>query len=99
MKLTKELSTKTSKNTSMPGCEVLRREMDHLQSEWQDYNSRIQQAGEDLEHALLQWGDFETKFDACSKWLKNMEQQVKNYELKSTLPEKKTQVDKFKVGA
>lgn len=81
----------------MPGCEVLRREMDHLTSEWQDYNSRIQQAEEDLEHALLQWGDFETKFDACSKWLKNMEQQVKNYELKSTLPEKKTQVEKFKV--
>lgn len=97
LKLAKELSDKTAKHTSMPGCEVLRREMDHLQSEWQDYNSRIQQAEEDLEHALLQWGDFETKFDACSKWLKNMETQVKNYELKSALPEKKTQVEKFKV--
>ena len=71
--------------------------MDHMQSEWQDYISRIHQAEEDLEHAQLQWGDFETKFDACSQWLKNMEQQVKNYELKSTLPEKKTQVEKFKV--
>ena len=71
--------------------------MDHLQSEWQDYISRIEQAEEDLERAQLQWGDFETKFDACSQWLKNMEQQVKNYELKSTLPEKKTQVEKFKV--
>ena len=97
MRLTKELSDKTAKNTSMPGCEVLRREMDHMQSEWQDYISRIHQAEEDLEHAQLQWGDFETKFDACSQWLKNMEQQVKNYELKSTLPEKKTQVEKFKV--
>ena len=55
------------------------------------------QAEEDLEHALLQWGDFETKFDSCSHWLKDMEQQVKNHELKSTLPEKKTQVEKFKV--
>jgi len=47
---------------------------------------------------MLQWGDFETKFDTCSQWLKNMEQQVKNYELKSTLPEKKAQVEKFKVS-
>jgi len=47
---------------------------------------------------MLQWGDFETKFDHCSHWLKNMEQQVKSYELKSTLQEKKNQVDKFKVS-
>ena len=55
------------------------------------------QAEEDLEHAMLQWGDFESKFDVCSQWLKHMEQQVKNYELKSTLEDKKTQVEKFKV--
>jgi hypothetical protein len=46
---------------------------------------------------MLQWGDFESKFDVCSQWLKHMEQQVKNYELKSTLDDKKTQVEKFKV--
>ena len=62
-----------------------------------DINYCTSQAEEDLEHAQLQWGDFETKFDACSHWLKNMEQQVKNYELRSTLPEKKAQVEKFKV--
>lgn len=43
LQLTHEMCQKTSKNTSMPGCEVLRREMDHLQSEWQDYVARIRQ--------------------------------------------------------
>ena len=43
--LTQDLCERTSQNTSMAGCEVLRREMDHLQSEWQDYTARIHQVG------------------------------------------------------
>ncbi|KAJ8309205.1 hypothetical protein KUTeg_014079 [Tegillarca granosa] len=97
LKLTKDLCEKTARNSSQGGREVLKREIDHLQSEWEDYLARIQQAEEDLETALLQWGDFETKFESCAAWLKDMEQQVKNYELKSTLKDKLAQVEKFRL--
>lgn len=98
LRATKELCEKTARKTSQPGREVLRREMDHLQGDWEDYIALMSQADEDLGNALVQWGEFEGKFGACNAWLKDIEQQVKNYELKSTLPEKQAQVDKFKVG-
>ncbi|KAK3090120.1 hypothetical protein FSP39_009339 [Pinctada imbricata] len=96
LKNTKSLAEKTAKNSSQPGREVLKREMEHLSAEWEDYLNRIQQAEEDLGNALIQWGDFESKFGTCSAWLKEMEQKVKNYELKNTLKEKLNQVEKFK---
>ncbi|CAC5416628.1 SYNE1 [Mytilus coruscus] len=96
LKATKELCEKTTKNSSQHVHEVLRRDIDHLQSEWEDYLARIQQTEEDLQTAMVQWEDFESKFSVCSSWLKDMEQQVKNYELKSTLKEKQTQVERFK---
>ena len=57
----------------------------------------MSQAEQSLDQAMVQWADFETKFDTCADWLKEMEQQVKSYELKSTLKEKEAQVEKFKV--
>ena len=98
MKKTKALATKTLTNSSQSGCEVVKRECDHLECEWQDYLARISQAEGDIKTALVTWGDFETKFTACSAWLKDMEEQVKNYELKNTLQEKQNQIEKFKVG-
>ncbi|XP_041353316.1 nesprin-1-like isoform X4 [Gigantopelta aegis] len=93
---TKELCNKTFKNTSPSGCDILRRELEHLQREWDDYRGLMSQAEMSLDQAMVQWAEFETKFDTCADWLKEMEQQVKSYELKSTLKEKETQVDKFK---
>lgn len=98
MKKTRELANKTATYSSQSGCEVLKRECDHLESDWEDYLARISQAEEDVTTALVTWGDFETKFAACSTWLKDMEEQVKNYELKNTLQEKQNQIEKFKVG-
>ena len=57
----------------------------------------MSQAEQSLDQAMVQWADFETKFDTCADWLKEMEQKVKSYELKSTLKEKEAQVEKFKV--
>lgn len=97
LKKTKELASKTASNSSQNGQEALKRECDHLESDWQDYLARISQAEDDIKTALVTWGDFETKFTSCSAWLKQMEEQVKNYELKNTLQEKQNQIEKFKV--
>ncbi|KAL5008450.1 hypothetical protein ScPMuIL_014031 [Solemya velum] len=96
MTLTKDLSDKCGTHTSVEGRDVMRREMDHLMTEWGDYLVRIEQADQDLKDALRQWGDFESKFDTCASWLKEIEQRVKSYDLKASLQEKQTQVDKFK---
>ncbi|ESO86156.1 hypothetical protein LOTGIDRAFT_167389 [Lottia gigantea] len=93
---TLELGDVTAKNTSSQGREILKREIEHIQREWQDYLSLIEMSETSLEQAMVQWGDFETKFDSCAAWLKNMEQQVKNYDLKSTVGEKQAHVEKLK---
>lgn len=97
LKKTRELASRTASNSSQNGQEVLKRDCDHLESDWEDYLARISQAEEDIKTALVTWGDFETKFTSCSAWLKQMEEQVKNYELKNTLQEKQNQIEKFKV--
>ncbi|KAK6181528.1 hypothetical protein SNE40_009363 [Patella caerulea] len=96
LRITLELSTITAEHTSSHGREILKRESEHLQREWQDYLNLMQVSETSLEQAMVQWGDFESKFENIASWLKNMEQQVKNYDLKSNAQEKQAQVEKFK---
>ncbi|KAK7104412.1 hypothetical protein V1264_019133 [Littorina saxatilis] len=91
-----DLAAKTAKNTSPQGQDVLRREVDHLQREWDDYRSQMISAEHALDQTMVLWGSFESKFDECAEWLKNMEHSVKSHELKNTLKEKQVQVEKFK---
>ena len=72
--------------------------MDHLQREWDDYRSQMISAEHALDQTMVQWGSFESKFEECAEWLKNMENSVKSHELKNTLKEKQAQVEKFKVS-
>ncbi len=48
--------------------------------------------------ALQAWQEYDSLYDSLHKWLKDMEAQVKDLELKSTLDDKKSQLDKFKVS-
>jgi chromosome segregation ATPase len=93
-----ELATRTAKNTSPQGQDSLRREVDHLKREWEDYCNQMSAAEQALDQTMDQWGSFESKFEDCADWLKNMENAVKSHELKNTLKEKQAQVEKFKVG-
>ncbi|XP_076442566.1 muscle-specific protein 300 kDa-like isoform X3 [Babylonia areolata] len=96
LKMVVDLAAKTAKNTSAQGQDVLRREVDHLQREWDDYRSHMISAEHALDQTMVQWGSFESKFEECAEWLKNMENSVKSHELKNTLKEKQAQVEKFK---
>ena len=51
-----------------------------------------------LTDALQVWEEFDVLVDSLGKWLREMEGLIKDYELKSTLPDKQAQVEKFKVG-
>ena len=44
------------------------------------------------------WDEYDAAYDALHRWVKDMEVQVKDYELRSTLEEKESQLEKFKVS-
>ena len=98
LSLTCQLGNTTSNNTSVQGRDVLQREMEHMQREWEDYINLMQHAETSLDQTMGMWGDFEAKFEQFAQWLKAMEAKVKGHELKNTSQEKQAQVEKFKVS-
>lgn len=97
MAVVQTLCVQAGQMTSLPGQEILKREVTDLESSWSEYDSGIESSRSELERALNQWGDFDAKFEACVQWLKNTELKVKDFGLKSSLPEKQEQVEIFKV--
>ncbi|GFO48198.1 nesprin-1, partial [Plakobranchus ocellatus] len=96
LSLTCQLGNTTATNTSVQGRDVLQREMEHMQREWEDYLNLMQHAETSLDQTMGMWGDFEAKFEQFAQWLKAMEAKVKGHELKNTSQEKQAQVEKFK---
>lgn len=96
--MVEELASKILADTSLPGQDVIQREVSQLQSEWQDYLNDLDRAQGQLEETRSKWGDFNSRFDSLTSWIKDVECQVKGHDLKATLPEKEAQVEKFKVG-
>ena len=91
------ISERTQVNTSAPGREVLRREVDSL---WADSKTSLSDAAEaksGLERALDEWNAFENAHESFCNWLRQTEQKTKDFELKSTLEEKEEQLEKFLV--
>ena len=57
------------------------------------------QTNEHLETTISQWSDFENLFEDNAAWLKDSELNLKDVDLKSTLPEKREQHEKIRVSA
>lgn len=92
----KNLAAITSKNTSRPGQDILQRELDHLQREWDNYLAQMKSTEHYLETTMTLWDTFDAQIEQLSSWLKSMEQKVKGHELKNTFKEKKAQLEKVK---
>ncbi len=91
-----ELNAKTQVNTSPAGIEILKRELDSLKSDWDGAKGQAEDSAAALQTALQRWKEFEETHDAVNKWLKDMEQRLKDFDLRSTLEEKQEQVEKLK---
>ena len=50
----------------------------------------------DLENCMDQWKEFESWHDKVSAWLKDLEARVRDTELKATLKEKQSQLERLK---
>ena len=83
--------------TAPPGRKQIERECDSLRHDWDKFITQITSTKSSLEESLLSWQQFDKSFDGLSKWLKETESQLTDYQMKSSLAEKKVQVEKFKV--
>lgn len=88
---------KTMTNTSMEGREMIRKELQQLQQEWESMLGEITDTKVMLESCLLQWTDYSDSYDKIHKWLRDMEKRLRETEAKADLGEKKAELQRLKV--
>lgn len=94
-----ECSEKTLPSTNTRGSQVIRHECETAKSEYENLLTDTSQAKRGLEAALTQWGDFDRSFEQFHVWLSAMESKVNaDPGLKTDLPEKRSSLEKYKVG-
>jgi len=84
--------------TAPQGQQQIRREVDALKFDWEKYSSKLSETKTALESSLAAWEQFDGLHDELTKWLKEMEAKIRDQDLKSTLQDKKSQVEQLKVG-
>jgi hypothetical protein len=93
-----ETSERTLPNTNTRGCQIIRQEADGAKTEYENLLTEMSQAKRSLESALTSWGDFDRNYEQFHAWLTGMESKVRSDpELKADLPEKRSNLEKFKV--
>ena len=94
----RSLGDKTLPQTAPSGQQQIRRELDALTHDWDLYSTKLTETLAGLEATKESWEEFDTLYETLSKWLRDMEIQLKDQELKSTLADKRGQVERFKVS-
>jgi len=61
------------------------------------FGSAIEEARIGVEKRLQQWSEYEGSLDRLLSWLTDAEAALKNYQPRSTLEEKREQLDKYEV--
>lgn len=86
-------------NTATEGREVIRQELRQMKFTWEGLFDDLSSAQRKLEVALVQWTTFDDGYTQVENWLREMELQLDGQlPLRSTLEEKKTQLQNFKVS-
>lgn len=89
---------KAMTNTSMEGREMIRKELQQLQQEWESLISEITDTKVMLESCLLQWADYNHSYEKIQKWLRDTEKRLRETEPKGDLSEKKAELQRLKVN-
>ena len=88
---------KTLQETAPPGQEQIKTELESLNLEFEDLVTKLGDTHVSLTHAIEALQAYDKSCDSLLKWLKGVELQIKDQELKSTCQEKQAQVNKYKV--
>lgn len=85
-------------NTNPEGRELIRQQLRSLRADWDQFSDDLNTSTHKVEQCLLQFTDFAAGQEQLTKWLKDVEQAMQNHtELKSTLQEKKAQLQNHKL--
>jgi nesprin-1 len=96
---TVESGEKLYPNTASEGRETVRQELRGLKLEWENLYDELSTAQRKLETNLMQWTSIDDSFGQLEDWMKNVEGQLSlELLLKSTLEEKKVQLQSYKVS-
>lgn len=88
---------KALSNTSPQGQATVRRDLDTLRQEWDVLCSKMKDTQQNLMHAIKALETYDVSCESLNRWLRETESQLKDYDLKPSLEEKRAQLEKFKV--
>ncbi|XP_018395829.1 PREDICTED: nesprin-1 isoform X2 [Cyphomyrmex costatus] len=92
----KSLGEKVIPGTLESGQVNIRSQIDSSQQEWEGLISAVKSTIESLENKLQQWSEFEISKERCLAWMRDTDTKLHAVDLKSTLAEKKTQLEKLR---
>lgn len=88
----------TLPQTGKPGQGNIHHELETLTTEFETLATRLGDTQQNLTHAIQAMHAYDGSCDSLNKWLREVETQIKENDLKCTLPEKRAQVEKLKVN-
>lgn len=71
-------------------------QIDSTQQEWESLLTSVKSTIEAIENRLQQWNEYEMLRDQCFAWIRDTDGKLHAIDLKSSLPEKKTQLETLK---
>lgn len=77
--------------------ETMTRDVDNLKLDFDKFSSTLSDIKSGLENRLQDWNLYESNVDKLIEWLGDSEISLKNYSLKTTIGEKKEQLNKYQV--
>ncbi|XP_071567068.1 muscle-specific protein 300 kDa isoform X8 [Temnothorax nylanderi] len=92
----RSLGEKVIPGTLESGQVNIRSQIDSSQQEWESLISAVKSTIEALENKLQQWNEFETSKERCLAWMRDTDTKLHAVDLKPTLADKKTQLEKLR---
>ncbi|KAL7297367.1 hypothetical protein TKK_0009753 [Trichogramma kaykai] len=92
----RSLGEKVIPGTLESGQINIRSQMDSSQQEWESLLSTVKSTTEALKNKLQLWDEYEVMKEHCLSWLRDTDTKLHAVDLKSTLDEKKEQLEKLR---
>lgn len=83
--------------TGVAGQQAVRQQLNALRNRTNESCQLASQLKDELESHVSVWDDVDASHDSLLKWVKTMEAQLQNVELKSSLEQKREQLNQLKV--
>lgn len=88
---------KTIPQTARQGQASIHAELETMTQDYETLATKLGDTQQNLTHSIEALQAYDGSCDALNKWLRDIEAQIKEHDMKSTLPEKEAQVEKYKV--